>query len=79
MIQHKKQSADAKTKPLTGVRVLDMTHAYSGPFCTMHLADQGAEVIKLEVPGKGDQSRGWALLRMAPAVIMPISIAISLV
>ena len=60
MIQHKKQSADAKTKPLTGVRVLDMTHAYSGPFCTMHLADQGAEVIKLEVPGKGDQSRGWA-------------------
>lgn len=47
-------------KPLSGVRVLDMTHAYSGPFCTMHLADQGAEVIKLEVPGKGDQSRNWA-------------------
>ena len=47
-------------KPLSGVRVLDLTHAYSGPFCTMHLADQGAEVIKLEVPGKGDQSRNWA-------------------
>lgn len=47
-------------KPLSGVRILDLTHAYSGPFCTMHLADQGAEVIKLEVPGKGDQSRGWA-------------------
>lgn len=46
-------------KPLTGVRILDLTHAYSGPFCTMHLADQGAMVIKLEVPGKGDQSRGW--------------------
>ena len=60
MEQYKEQSVDAKTKPLTGVRVLDMTHAYSGPFCTMHLADQGAEVIKLEVPGKGDQSRGWA-------------------
>ena len=47
-------------KPLEGVRVLDLTHAYSGPFCTMHLADQGAEVIKLEMPGKGDQSRNWA-------------------
>ncbi|MEG1657970.1 MAG: CoA transferase [Oscillibacter sp.] len=46
-------------KPLAGVRILDLTHAYSGPFCTMHLADQGAEVIKLEAPGKGDQCRSW--------------------
>lgn len=46
-------------RPLEGVRIMDMTHAYSGPFCTMHLADHGAEVIKLEVPGKGDQSRTW--------------------
>ena len=50
----------AAKKPLEGIRVLDLSHAYSGPFCTMHLADQGAEVIKLEVPGKGDQSRNWA-------------------
>lgn len=62
-------------KPLTGVRVLDLTHAYSGPFCTMHLADQGAEVIKIQVPGKGDQSRNWAPSKTAPAAISPISTA----
>lgn len=50
-------------RPLEGIRVLDLTQAYSGPFCTMNLADQGAEVIKIEVPGAGDQTRGWGPIK----------------
>lgn len=45
--------------PLEDIKVLDLTHALAGPFCSTMLADFGADVVKLEPPGHGDIARGW--------------------
>src|SRR5216684_867827 len=55
----KRDEAVGRDGPLHGLKVLDLTEHMAGPFCTMILADMGAEVIKLERPGKGDSIRAW--------------------
>jgi len=45
--------------PLDDIKVLDLSHALAGPYCSTMLADFGAQVIKLEPPGSGDIARGW--------------------
>jgi formyl-CoA transferase/CoA:oxalate CoA-transferase len=52
-------TADSSPGPLDGLVVLDLTRVLSGPYCTMLLGDMGARVIKVEQPGRGDDTRAW--------------------
>jgi crotonobetainyl-CoA:carnitine CoA-transferase CaiB-like acyl-CoA transferase len=45
--------------PLDGIQVLDLTRALAGPYCSMMLGDMGADVLKVELPKTGDETRGW--------------------
>ena len=45
--------------PLSGIRVIDLTRILAGPICTMNLGDMGAEILKVEQPGTGDDTRSW--------------------
>ena len=57
--------------PLDGITVLDLTRVLSGPYCTMLLADMGARVIKVEQPGKGDDTRAWGPPFLYPGAQQP--------
>lgn len=56
-------------KALEGIKIIDLSRVLAGPFCTMLLADMGAEVIKVDVPGKGDDRRSFPLFSKKPGYL----------
>jgi crotonobetainyl-CoA:carnitine CoA-transferase CaiB-like acyl-CoA transferase len=59
LITHYSRGGFIVTSPLDGVRVLDLSRALAGPFCSQMLGDLGADIIKIEQPGVGDTARAW--------------------
>jgi CoA:oxalate CoA-transferase len=62
------QPASLRTGPFAGIVIADLTHALSGPFCTMLLYELGARVVKVERPPAGDVARGWPPLANGDSV-----------
>jgi len=68
-----KSNSSGNAGPLAGVRVIELGQLIAGPFCGKTLADFGAEVIKIEPPGKGDPLRKWRLLKNGNSVWWEVS------
>ena len=65
------------TGALSDITILDLTRVLCGPYCTMQLADIGANVIKIETPKGGDDTRAWGPSAMIPAYTSHRSIGTS--